>query len=480
LRTNKLKDKKIIIITATATGISLLLLLFWLFYDPTSDFKIYAPGMDKLTENAESVSTENVIIGEHFTKLKDFTSTLTEKWPTFRGANHDNIVKTNNPINENWKVKAPKIIWQIPTGEGHASPVIYNGLVYFIDYDEKGKADILKCVSLETGDELWRRWYKVHVKRNHGMSRTIPAVSENYVVTMGPRCHVMCTNRLTGDLMWGIDLEKKYKTITPLWYTGECPIIVDDVAILAVGGSTLMIGVDCKTGNVLWETPNKKDWKMSHSSILSVTISNKKMFVYASIGGICGVSNEKADLGKILWEISEWAPSVIAPSPVYLGNNRIFVTGGYGAGGAILQLSEKNGSFTVKLESKFAPNEGLASEQQTPITNNGFIYGILPKDAGANRNQFICYKTSDLKTPVWQSGKTNRYGLGPYIQINDKFLILNDEGTLSMIEASEKSFRKINEKKIFEGLDAWGPLAFANGYLLLRDSKNIICLDLKP
>ena len=310
------------------------------------------------------------------------------------------------------------------------------------------------------------------------MSRTIPAVTEKYVVTMGPRCHVMCTDRITGNFIWGIDLEKKYKTKTPLWYTGQCPLIVDDVAILAVGGSALMIGVDCKTGNVLWETPNKNDWKMSHSSILPVTILNKKMFVYSSIGGICGISAEKTDMGKILWEISEWAPSVIAPAPVYLGNNKIFVTGGYGAGGAILGLSEKNGTFKVKLESKFAPNEGLASEQQTPIVNNGFIYGILPKDAGANRNQFICYKTSDLKTPVWQSGKTNRYGLGPYIQINDKFLILNDEGTLSMIVASEKLFRQVNQKKIFDGNDAWGPLAFANGYLLLRDSKNIFCLNL--
>ena len=478
--TYKLTDKRIKIIIATTASFSLLLLLFWLFNDPTRNFTVYNPGMDKLKGSVTAVSTENVIIGEHFTKLKDYTSTLTEKWPTFRGANHDNIFKTTYPINENWTAKEPKIVWKIETGEGHASPAIYNGLVYFIDYDEKEKADVLKCVTLETGAELWRRWYKVHVKRNHGMSRTIPAVTENYVVSMGPRCHVMCTNRLTGDLLWGIDLEKKYKTITPLWYTGECPLIVDDVAVLAVGGTALMIGVDCKTGTVLWETPNAKDWKMSHSSVMPITISNKKMFVYSSIGGIFGVSGEKADMGKLLWEITDWAPSVIAPSPVYLGNNKIYVTGGYGAGGAIIQISEKNGGFTAKLDSKFAPSEGLASEQQTPIVNNGFIYGILPKDAAANRNQFICYKTSDLKTPVWQSGKTNRYGLGPYIQINNKFLILNDEGTLSMIDVSERSFRQVNQKKLFEGNDAWGPMAFADGYLLLRDSKNIFCVNLKP
>ncbi|NDP21952.1 MAG: PQQ-binding-like beta-propeller repeat protein [Paludibacter sp.] len=473
-------NRTIKIFVVAATGISLLLLLYWQLNDPTKDFQVYKPGMDKTGEVSDSVSSENVIIGEFFKKNADFQSDLTENWPSFRGVNYDNKIITSYKINENWDIKEPKIVWQIPTGEGHAAPAIFKGLVYFIDYDETLKADILKCLSLETGEEVWRRWYNVHIKRNHGMSRTIPAVTEDYVVTMGPRCHVMCTERVSGNLLWGIDLEKQYKTETPLWYTGQCPIIIDNTAILAVGGTALMIAVDCKTGKILWETPNEKNWKMSHSSVIPMTIQNKKMFVYASVGGIIGISAEPADKGKILWEISDWAPSVIAPTPIYLGNNKIFVTGGYGAGGAILEIAEKNGNFTAKLDSKFAPHEGLASEQQTPIINDGYIYGIQPKDAGVNRNQLICYQIPDLKTPIWQSGKENRYGLGPYMQINDKFLILDDEGTLSMLQVSSKSFKLINQKRIFEGHDAWGPFAFANGYLLLRDSKNIYCLNLKP
>lgn len=435
--------------------------------------------MDHLNDGTAVGGSESVKIGEHFAKFNDFTSTLTEKWPSFRGQNHDNILKTTYPINENWDAKPPKIVWSVETGEGHAAPAVYNGLVYFIDYDEKEKADMLKCFSLETGKELWRRWYKVHVKRNHGMSRTIPAVNENYVVSMGPRCHVMCVERLTGNLLWGIDLEKRYKTETPLWYTGQCPLIVDNVAIIAVGGSKLMIGIDCKTGKVLWETPNEKSLKMSHSSILPVTILNKKMFVYAPIGGICGISAEPTDMGKLLWLNSDWSPSVIAPAPVYLGNTEIFVTGGYGAGGAILKISENAGNFKATLSSKHAPHIGLASEQQTAIVNNGFVYGILPKDAGVNRNQLVCYKATDLTTPVWKSEKDNRYGLGPYIQINDEFLILSDDGVLDMVKASTKSFELVTRRRIFEGQDSWGPFAFADGYLLLRDSKKIYCLDLK-
>ena len=399
-----MSDKKIKIIIATVAGCSLLLLSFWVIYDPTRDFILYTPGLDKPNKPNGSANIDQVNIGEHFERKTSFNTSLTGKWPGFRGENHDNILKIDYPINVDWKAKEPKIVWSMQTGEGHAAAAIYNGLVYLIDYDEAKKADVLKCVSLETGVELWRRWYSVHVKRNHGMSRTIPAVTENYIVTIGPRCHVMCTDRLTGDLLWGLDLEKKYNTETPLWYTGQCPLIVDGVAVIAVAGTSLMIGVDCKTGKILWETPNPKNWKMSHSSVMPVAIANKKMFVYAAIGGICGVSAEKEDMGKLLWENTGWSPSVIAPSPVYLGDNMIYITGGYGAGAAILKITEQNGKFTAKLDSKYTPHEGLASEQQTPIVSNGFIYGILPKDAGANRNQFICYKSSDFITPVWSSG----------------------------------------------------------------------------
>jgi outer membrane protein assembly factor BamB len=31
---------------------------------------------------------------------------------------------------------------------------------------------------------------------------------------------------------------------------------------------------------------------------------------------------------------------------------------------------------------------------------------------------------------------------------------------------------------LFDGYDAWAPLAIADGYLLLRDSKTMLCLDI--
>jgi outer membrane protein assembly factor BamB len=45
--------------------------------------------------------------------------------------------------------------------------------------------------------------YTMPVKRNHGMTRTMPAVADKYVVAMDPKCHVLCLDAATGELRWG-------------------------------------------------------------------------------------------------------------------------------------------------------------------------------------------------------------------------------------------------------------------------------------
>jgi outer membrane protein assembly factor BamB len=351
--------------------------------------------------------------------------------------------------------------------------------VYILDYDEASKQDLLRCFSLATGEELWQRGYHVRLKRNHGLSRTIPAVTENYVVTMGPRCQVMCVNRIKGDLMWGLDLAAEYNTEVPFWYTGQCPLIEHDTAIIATGGKALLIGIDCKTGKIAWETPNPKNWKMSHSSIMPMVYKGKKMYVYCAIGGICGVSAAGADKGKILWETTEFSPAVIAPSPLILDNGLIYMTAGYGAGAVLVQIKESSGRYSAVVVQKYKPLEGLASEQQTPICYKGYIFGILPKDAGELRTQFACYKVSDTKQAVMSSGKTIRFGLGPYIIADNKFFILNDDGEMTIAKYSTSTFKVLDKAKIIDGQDSWGPFAITGGYLLMRDSKTMVCLDIR-
>jgi len=289
----------------------------------------------------------------------------------------------------------------------------------------------------------------------------------------------MCVDAVSGDFKWGIDLEREYGAEIPLWYTGQCPLIDDSLAVIAVGGRSLVIAVDCETGEVVWETPNPNNWKMSHSSVMPFFIHGKKMYVYCAIGGILGISAGGEDAGQVLFESKLWNHNVIAPSPVYLGDGRIFLTAGYGAGSLMLRIKAENGVFSAESLQALKPEGGLASEQQTPVFYKGHLFSILPKDAGPLRNQFVCCHPDDCSQIVWSSGKTNRFGLGPYIVADDKFFILSDDGVLTVLRASLQEYSPLAQAKILDGVDAWGPLALVNGRLLARDSRRMVCVDLR-
>ncbi|MBN1698870.1 MAG: PQQ-binding-like beta-propeller repeat protein [Spirochaetales bacterium] len=453
-----------------------LIIAAWLSFEPAFGIVKHVPGMDSGPTVAEAAD-ETVDIGSNFRKTGEAVSFHPGSWPRFRGEDFDNISKETIPLADKWPEKGPPVLWSVSLGEGHSGPAVGGGRVYILDYDEASRSDALRCLSLADGNELWRRWYRVLVKRNHGMSRTIPAIADGVVVTIGPRCHVMCVDDESGDFLWGIDLEKEYGTEVPMWYTAQCPLIDNGVAVIAPGGKSLLIGVDCRTGNILWETPNPDGWHMSHSSIMPMSISGVDMYLYSSPEGLTAVGARGEETGKVLWRTKATENAVIAPSPVVLPGGRIFVTAGYGAGSILLEVTKKGTGYETEVLESYTPRQYLASEQQTPIFFRNHLFGILPKDAGNDRTQFVCYDPEGGM--VFKSGREHQFGLGPYIIADGKFYILRDDGVLFMIRALTERYEELDAAKLLDGRDAWGPLAIAGGLLLLRDSKRLICIDVR-
>jgi len=451
--------------------------IWWQSFNPAKGIILSENGMDNRVRGETVV--EVVKIGEMFSRFTETEAKGTENWTRFRGDDFDNISKSEVSLIDKFPVDGPKVLWKTELGEGHSGAAIYNGLAYIIDYDESRRADMLRCYDLVNGEEIWQRGYRVSVKRNHGMSRTVPAINENYILTIGPKGHAMCLDRETGDLRWGIDLLADYESVMPQWYTAQCPLIDNNVAILAPGGNTLMIGVDCESGEILWETPNPEGWKMSHASIMPWTFGGRKMYVYSGVDGVFAVAADGDDLGSVLWSTSEWKHSVVAPSALCFPDGKVFLSAGYGAGSMMIQVSGSGTAFSVKVLDEYKPNAGLASEQQTPLFYGGKVFGILPKDAGPMRNQMICVNPSDPKKIIWSSGKDARFGLGPYIIADNKIFILSDEGELTIARLSTRKWELLDTKVVLDGHDAWAPIAIADGYMILRDSRTVMCLDMR-
>ncbi|MCL2168075.1 MAG: hypothetical protein FWH59_02985, partial [Lentimicrobiaceae bacterium] len=113
----------IIVIALIYTGI----ILFWHLYNPKINITIQNPGADNRPEG-KTRKADEVIIGEFFLRYSESSSSLTGKWACFRGNGYQNIVHTDENINFSSEFS---LVWKTETGEGHAAPVIYNGLVYF-------------------------------------------------------------------------------------------------------------------------------------------------------------------------------------------------------------------------------------------------------------------------------------------------------------------------------------------------------------
>jgi len=191
---------------------------------------------------------------------------------------------------------------------------------------------------------------------------------------------------------------------------------------------------------------------------------------------MAAVSAEPGSAGQLLWKTTDWNRKIVAPCPLQIDNQRIIMTSGHGAGSMMFEVSSQGDVFSIA--SLGAIDKTLfASEQQTPILHDGGIFTVLPKDAGMGREQLICF--SPKGDVLWSSGKGERFGLGPYLVADGKLFILDDSGVLTMLKASTAKFALLGRAKILQGRDAWGPLALADGFLICRDSKRMVCLDVR-
>jgi outer membrane protein assembly factor BamB len=335
-----------------------------------------------------------------------------------------------------------------------------------VDYDEQAKEDVIRCLSLDDGRDMWQYRYPVVIKPNHGITRAVPAVTDEYLVAIGPKGHVTCLHPMSGELKWTLDPVERFGGKIPPWYSGQCPLIEDEKLVLAVGGDSLLAAIDCRSGELLWWSGNPRRWKMTHSSVMPLEFGGRRQYVYCASDGVVGID---AGDGRILWEFRDWRVRMAnVPAPLVVGPGRMFLCGGYGAGSVMVQLRHEAGQFAAEEVFRLA-EDVFGAHVHTPILFAGHIYGVRMD------GQLVCI---DLQGKLmWTSGGDRRFGLGPYLIADGKIYVMDDKAMLTLAEATPSGYVELARAKLFDGRDAWGAAAMASGRLILRDFRKMICVD---
>jgi outer membrane protein assembly factor BamB len=363
-------------------------------------------------------------------------------WPGFRGPRRDAICEAGARLVRQLPAGGLPVLWQIDVEEGYAAAAVRNGRVFVLDYDRQAQADTLRCLSLGDGREIWRNSYPVSISPNHGITRTVPALHEDVVITIGPRCHVACWDLETGQNRWLFSMVQRWGSEERQWYTGQCPLIDGDRLILApCGPDSLLVALDYRTGEEIWRTPNPRGWKMTHSSVMPMEFAGQRMYVYCGTGGTAGVAAED---GRLLWDETSWRENfATSPSPLVLPEGRIFLSSGYDSVGSMFLQLEQQGDEIVARSAGQLDRRQFNSEQHTPIYFQGHVYGVRKHRGG----QFVCL---DLQgNELWNSGQ-DKFGHGPYLIADDLLLIFGEHGELVAAEATPEAYRPVWRFAVYE------------------------------
>jgi len=409
----------------------------------------------------------------HRSRNKDLprpVTLTTEDWPQFRGERRDGISGATG-LTRSWPSGGPRILWETAVGQGYAAPSVAAGKVYLNDYDEEQGEWMVRCLELDTGAQVWRYAVQKRIRPNHGITRTAPATDGGFVVAIDPKCEVHCLDARDGELLWKKFLPTEYGSQIPPWYNGQCPLIDGDRLVIATGGRVLMTALNKESGEAIWETENPDEFLLSHSSIMPVEIDGVKQYTYTTLKGAVGV---EAATGKLLWHFPWKFNTVVATTPLPLGDGKLLLTSGYHAQTVVCQVKRDGDDWTVdEVWSLPPPTGGWNSEVHTPIVYRDRVYGVGKKQRGL----WTCL---DLEgNELWTSERQASFELGGYVLADRMFFVLEGKtGTLRVLDANADHYEQIASFQLLEGPDVWAPPVISRGRLLIRDMGKLICLDI--
>jgi outer membrane protein assembly factor BamB len=388
-------------------------------------------------------------------------------WPQFRGPGRSGI-SAETGLARKWPASGPKVLWSVPVAQGYAGAAIVAGRVYHHDYDEAKSEWCVNCRSLADGKLIWQFREAREIRPNHAITRTVPAVDARFVFSLDPKAVLHCVDAKTGKQVWRKNLVVDYKTAIPSWYNGQCPLEDGNRLIIATGGDAILVALDKATGKDIWRTPNPGQFAMSHASVMPGTLGGVKQYVYGTLKGPLGVA---ADDGKLLWTFDRKFNVAVAPSPVVVDSEHVFMTASYDAGSVMVRVRREGAGFKAEPVFDFKNNE-WNSEVHTPIVYKSHLYAVGKKKRGL----FTCLGM-DGQT-VWSSDGKAAFGLGSYILADGMFFVLEgDTGILHLLEASTTEYKELARAQVLAGQEVWGPMALSGGKLVLRDLSKMICVD---
>jgi outer membrane protein assembly factor BamB len=405
-------------------------------------------------------------------------------WPQFRGPDRNGLSQETGLL-KSWPAEGPPRIWTATgLGGGYGSVSVVGGLIFGSGKRPDGK-EYVWALDETSGQEKWATPFADGQSVGYGEGpRGTPTYAGGKVYAVGTGGDLVCCDAATGKIVWRKSYTRDFGGRVPMWGYSES-VLVDDGKVIGTPCSrdAAMVALDANTGEVVWKTTVAQPGRAGgYASPVKTEVGGVPMYVnlLGDSGGVVGVH---AETGKLLWQHARVMNGTAnIPSPVVKGD-RVFVSTGYGAGAALLQLVPSGGSVTVK-ELKSYTGERRGSPPAVQNHHGGMVPvgDHLYFGSGHNQGLPACV---DLRTGevAWAEPRAPRGGDGSAATAAaDGMLYFRyQNGLMALIKANPEKFELVSSFSLPERsrYPSWPHPTIANGRLYIRDQDKLLCFDIR-
>ncbi|MDF7799982.1 PQQ-binding-like beta-propeller repeat protein [Pontiellaceae bacterium B1224] len=420
-----------------------------------------------------------------------------EDWPQYAGRNRDNISKEIG-LADSWPTSGPKVLWETAVHDGYSGPSIVDGKAYL--QDRENDTSLLRCLDMKSGKDLWtvRVEDPGKMSRKYDGTRGTPTIADDAAYFVTGYGTFVCVDLKSQKVKWQHSLLADYNNELHTFGIAQSPFLYGNMVLVAP--NTPVVGVaayDAKSGERIWTSKGLgfhayasprvekvcgEDMVIALGSCEKPPRSRrrrnedeeaapKKELEPSHVAGLSPLD------GSILWDYTGWSCEGAIPHPVALSDNRFFITGGYDAGSAMIQIMKTADGFEVK---ELYKTDEVGSQLHQPIAVGDHLF--IGSNSNSRKDGLASF-SMDGKL-VWRTKDIDdapNFERGSFILADGKLIYLDGKtGKLHLLKADPMKYTELASADMVEPNDmAWAPLALSEGLLLVRDWNTMKCVELK-
>jgi outer membrane protein assembly factor BamB len=358
----------------------------------------------------------------------------------WRGVNREGIYPDKGLLKQ-WPEAGPALAWEYEgVGNGYGSPVFTDDKMYIM-----GEADTLAMLFAFdlNGKLLWKKDFGPEWVKNYNGSRCAPTIVDNLIYVTSGMGNIYCFDRQSGEKKWSKSMMDDLQGTYPLFGFSEALSVDGDRIFCTPGGKdNNVVALNRFTGDLVWTNKGHGE-RPAYNQTKVIRLAKRNVLVTFTAYEMLGLDTKT---GELLWA-HEQDNTPVADRKEGLGdthaNTVLFENG------AIYYVAG-DGNCAVKLE--LAPDGSSIKEiwrnKQFDSYMGGFIkLGDYLYGGNVSKPGFACIKASTGETV-----REIKNAPGCVIAADNMLYYYNYRGEVTLINPDPLTMDVVSKFRMTKGL----------------------------